>query len=272
MIHCQSIICEWMKKALEKLSRSTHSIEFHRKSYNLINLQRSWIYDHISNFFKCLLKENNHNKKCQLLITFHHFILRALDEFFVGVSEKVDSARVPSTDTFPARIFNDWISKHIAFESILIPFLGLLRTWRMEDRTLIGILLPCLCLTLWFAFRGLDGSNVCGLRAENVRILVWSSSDFRSQWVVFENALTLFDLSWSTLVVWFEMEHVASICVGVALFRLSSVVNYVLVWVADQVSAVFSLFEVSCFCHWVIFSCSVHWVRVPKVWAPVYIL
>ena len=183
----------------------------------------------------------------------HDFVLGALDEFLVGVSEEVHSARVPSADTLPARIFNDWISKHIAVEGILSPFLGLLRTWRMEDRTLIGILLPCFCLTLWFAFRSLDGSNVCGLRAENVWILVWSSSDFRSQWVVFENALTLFDLSWSSLVVWFEMEHVASICVGVALFRVSSVVNYVLVWVADQVSAVFSLLEVSCFCHWVIF-------------------
>ena len=58
----------------------------------------------------------------------HDFVLGALDEFLVGVSEEVHSTRVPSADTLPARIFNDWISKHIAVEGILSPFLGLLRT------------------------------------------------------------------------------------------------------------------------------------------------
>ena len=58
----------------------------------------------------------------------HNFVLRALDEFFVRVSEEVDSARVPSTDTFPALVFNDWIAKYITVESILSSLLGLCGT------------------------------------------------------------------------------------------------------------------------------------------------
>ena len=90
----------------------------------------------------------------------HHLVFRACLEFFVCVSEEVVRARVESPDTFPARVFNDIISKDIALISILVSLLGFYRARCMEYIALVGVLMSYFVLSLRSAFRSLNCTRV----------------------------------------------------------------------------------------------------------------
>ena len=149
------------------------------------------------------------------------------------------SARIEATDAFSASIFNDWIPKDAAFEGVLLPLPGLWNSTTFEDCAVEGVLLSCLHALLADCLGSLDSAGGGCLRAEDVRVLVGSTSDLGSQWIVFEDALTLVHLLSVIFVVRFEVEHVALDVVIVA--PLLIVVDDVVVWMAEYVGMVLSL-------------------------------
>jgi len=150
------------------------------------------------------------------------------------------SARIEATDAFSASIFNDIIPKDATFEgSVLWPFPGLWNSTTFEDCAAVGVLGSLMHTLLADCLGSLDSAGGGCLRAENVRILVGGTSDLASQWIVFEDALTLVHLLSVIVVVRFLVEHVAPDIVIVA--RLLRVVDDVMVWVAEYVGMVLSL-------------------------------
>ena len=146
-----------------------------------------------------------------------------------------------------ARVLRDWVAENIAVVSVLLSWPLADLGWSSEDRACEGVLLSLRYSLSAYSLGCLDSATVCCLRPEDVRILVRCTSDFSSQWVVFENAFTFIYLLLLALMVGLKVEYIASRGVRVALLLI--VIMHVRIWVAENICVIFSLLKVSRFCH-----------------------